>query len=81
MQGYEKRWGKGIQTRWEIDGITGEMLKYGETVTDWIYIICIVTWKQGRVPGDLTQTTVVSVYNGKVILEKSVCCILGKVKS
>lgn len=48
------------------------MLVYGEkTVTDWIYGICYLSWKEGRVPEEWTNVNLVTIYNGKG--DKSEC--------
>jgi len=55
-----------------IDGITAEMLKYGgEAISDWMHAMCILAWKEGRVPQDWTKATIVPVYKGKG--DKSEC--------
>ena len=49
-----------------VDGITAEMLKYGEgAVIEWMHIICSLAWKEGRVPSDWTKAIIVPVYKGK----------------
>ncbi len=36
-----------------MDGITGEMLKYGaDVVVEWMLLTCERAWKKGEVPDD-----------------------------
>ena len=54
------------------DGISAEMLKYGgDSVVDWMHLICRLAWKDGEVPGDWTKAAIVPVYKGKG--DKSEC--------
>ncbi len=42
------------------------MLKYGgEAVSDWIYVLCNLAYKERRVPQDWAKAAIVPVYKGK----------------
>jgi len=63
---------KAIGKASDIDGITAEMLKYGgEAISDWMHVMCILAWKEGRVSEDWTKATTIAVYKGKG--DKSEC--------
>ncbi len=47
------------------DGITAEMLKYGEVVVDWMMWICNLAWEQSKVPEDWRKAITVPLYKGK----------------
>ncbi len=47
------------------DGITAEMLKYGEVVVDWMIQICNLAWEQIKVPEDRRKVIIVLLYKGK----------------
>ncbi len=44
------------------DGITAEMLKYGEVVVDWMMWICMLAWEQSKVPEDWRKAIIVPMY-------------------
>ncbi len=55
-----------------VDGITSELFKYGgETVSDWIHVLCKLAYKEGRVPQDWSKAVIVPIYKGKV--DKTEC--------
>ena len=55
-----------------IDGITGEMLKYGgEALVKWITKLCKLCMAEGKVPNDWVRAIVVPFYKGKG--ERSEC--------
>ncbi len=47
------------------DGITAEMLKYGEVVVDWMMWICNLAWEQSKVPEDWRKATIMLLFKGK----------------
>ncbi len=55
-----------------IDGVCGEMLKYGGgVVVDWLWKVCSLAWEEGKVPEDWKSGIVVPLYKGKG--EREVC--------
>ncbi len=49
-----------------MDGVTAEMLKYGgDSVVEWMLLICERAWKNGEVPDDWMKTIIVPLYKGK----------------
>ncbi len=47
------------------DGITAEMLKYGEVVVDWMMWICNPAWEQSKVLEDWRKAIIVPLYKGE----------------
>ncbi|MCP4337615.1 MAG: reverse transcriptase family protein, partial [Desulfobulbaceae bacterium] len=55
-----------------IDGVCGEMLKYGgEIVIEWVWKMCRLAWEEGSVPEDWKSGVIVPLYKGKG--ERGVC--------
>ena len=55
-----------------IDGVCGEMLKYGgDSIVEWIWKLCKLAWEEGRVPEDWKSGIIVPLYKGKG--ERDVC--------
>ena len=51
-----------------VDGNIAEMLQYGETVIQWKYKICGVTWEKGEgrgAQGDCTKTIIIPFYRSR----------------
>ncbi len=49
-----------------VDGITAVMLKYGgDTVMEWMLLICEQAWKTGEVPDDWKKAIIVPLYKDK----------------
>ncbi len=49
-----------------MDGITAEMLKYGDdAVVESMLLICEQAWKNGKVPDDWKKAIIVPLYKGK----------------
>ncbi|MCP3680826.1 MAG: reverse transcriptase family protein [Gammaproteobacteria bacterium] len=55
-----------------IDGVCGEMLKYGgDIAVYWLRKVCSLAWEEGKVPEDWKSGRVVPLYKGKG--EREVC--------
>ncbi len=48
-----------------MDGITAEMLKYGDDAVEWMLLKCERAWKEGEVPDDWKKAIIVPLYKGK----------------
>ena len=47
-------------------GITAVMLRYGgETVVEWMCLICDLAWRQGEAPDEWKNVIIVSLHKGK----------------
>lgn len=46
-----------------MDGITIETLESDAVVAEWIYTICVCSWKSGRLPDDFT-VVIASLHKG-----------------
>lgn len=62
-----------------IGGISAEMLKFGEAVTNWMHTICNLAWRERKVPEISTDVTIVSVYQRKKGQITCLWNVLGKV--